>query len=125
MYTFLPRVAAMITDYSSLWADFLVLDRPMGFFCPDLAEYADGRGLDNEFTRELPGPLLQSDEELVDFLSAPELDSAEQREQRSRCASWIGLVPGTSPAEDLISWAFEDDGDAVARPGRPARPVRA
>jgi len=121
MYTFLPRVAAMITDYSSLWADYLVLDRPMGFFCPDLAEYEDGRGLDGEFSRELPGPLLQTDDELLAFLSAAELDSPEQRAVRSRCAEWIGLVQATSPAEDLISWAF----DGPRRATRRARPVRA
>ena len=34
LYAFLGKSAELITDYSSVWTDYLVLDRPLGSSCP-------------------------------------------------------------------------------------------
>lgn len=44
-YELLGHAECLITDYSSIWVDFLVLRRPMIAFCPDLVSYQADRGL--------------------------------------------------------------------------------
>jgi CDP-glycerol glycerophosphotransferase len=71
LYQMLARASGLITDYSSAWTDFLVLDRPICFFCPDLQEYAETRGLNvPDLLPLLPGPLLERPDELAAFLRA-------------------------------------------------------
>jgi CDP-glycerol glycerophosphotransferase (TagB/SpsB family) len=69
LYQLLARASGLITDYSSAWTDFLTLDRPICFYCPDLDEYADMRGLNvPDLSALLPGPLLERPDELAPFL---------------------------------------------------------
>ncbi|WP_258527826.1 bifunctional glycosyltransferase/CDP-glycerol:glycerophosphate glycerophosphotransferase [Streptomyces sp. NBRC 110611] len=59
----------LVTDYSSLAADFANTGRPMLFLTPDLPHYRDTlRGFTLDFEARVPGPLLASTGELVDAL---------------------------------------------------------
>lgn len=60
----------VISDYSSLAGDFMLLDRPALFFQPDLDEYLAERGL---YFDPLKSPLIvaRTEDELVDILSKP------------------------------------------------------
>lgn len=53
----------LISDYSSIFFDFLVTGRPIYFFMPDLAEYKESRGIYIS-PDELPGPISESLEDL-------------------------------------------------------------
>jgi CDP-glycerol glycerophosphotransferase (TagB/SpsB family) len=105
-YSFLPDVACLVTDYSSIWTDFLLLDRPIAFYCPDLVDYGDGRGLAPGFEGVVPGPLFESDAEFLAHLSRGSMDDERQREQRRLAKKAIGLVESLSPAEELVRWAL-------------------
>lgn len=59
----------LISDYSSIFFDFLQTGRPIVFFTPDLADYAGTRGLYFE-PEEWPGPVLMSAREVGDELHA-------------------------------------------------------
>ncbi|WP_285116078.1 glycosyltransferase [Leifsonia sp. fls2-241-R2A-40a] len=59
----------LISDYSSIFFDFLQTGRPIVFFTPDLADYAGTRGLYFE-PEEWPGPVLMSAREVGDTLHA-------------------------------------------------------
>ena len=57
---------AMVTDYSSTMFDFAVTGKPMVFFTYDLADYRDRqRGFYFDFSPEAPGPLVETDAELI------------------------------------------------------------
>ncbi|MEW1657115.1 CDP-glycerol glycerophosphotransferase family protein [Streptomyces sp. NPDC093707] len=59
----------LVTDYSSLAADFAGTGRPMLFLTPDLAHYRDTlRGFSVDFEARVPGPLLSSTGEVIDAL---------------------------------------------------------
>jgi len=50
----------LITDYSSIWVDYLALDRPVIGFVPDRHRYeTEDRGFITNFGEIFPGPLLQ------------------------------------------------------------------
>jgi CDP-glycerol glycerophosphotransferase (TagB/SpsB family) len=50
----------LITDYSSIWVDFLLLNRPVIGFCPDLESYLEHRGFLYDFHYIFPGLLTPS-----------------------------------------------------------------
>jgi CDP-glycerol glycerophosphotransferase (TagB/SpsB family) len=69
LYSLLARCDALITDYSSIWTDFLVLDRPIGLFCPDLDLYVATRGLNiPDYAAVAPGPFLATKHDFEVFL---------------------------------------------------------
>ncbi len=59
----LPVADLMITDYSSVMFDFLLYQRPIILFAPDLEQYEAERGFYLNY-REIPYPLAQTAEEL-------------------------------------------------------------
>lgn len=56
----------LITDYSSVFFDFAVTDRPILFYCYDLAHYAGQvRGFYLDVPGELPGPVAEDTDALI------------------------------------------------------------
>jgi CDP-glycerol glycerophosphotransferase (TagB/SpsB family) len=90
----------LITDYSSIYLDFLALDRPILFVPYDLAEYDKRRGFMLEYERATPGPKVTT---FATFLAELELS----------------LTSPTRYAEERASaLAFfheHQDGDACSR----------
>jgi CDP-glycerol glycerophosphotransferase len=59
----------LVTDYSSVASDFLLLDRPIVLFCPDLEAYDGNRGFALDPHEFLPGIQTSTPDELVSALS--------------------------------------------------------
>ena len=59
----------LVTDYSSIFFDFLPLDRPLIFFTPDDVDYSASRGLYFPL-EDLPGPVARTVSQLVDAVRA-------------------------------------------------------
>ena len=83
----------LVTDYSSVMFDYAVLDRPMMFLVPDLADYRDRvRGFYFDFEADAPGPLFTHQADLVRHLAEMNGDDdgyAGARAQfRERFAPW-------------------------------------
>jgi CDP-glycerol glycerophosphotransferase len=57
----------LITDYSSIFIDFLATGRPVLFYTPDLDNYTDSRGLYLP-VEKFPGPVCRDVAELADCL---------------------------------------------------------
>ena len=65
-----------VTDYSSVAIDYAVLDRPIGYFCPDRADY--NRGFIEEVVPAFygAGEMLDGIEALAEFLAGPRRNSS-------------------------------------------------
>lgn len=57
----------LITDYSSIFFDFLSTDRPIVFFAPDREEYHGSRGV---YLEELPGPVVEDLGDLLEVMQS-------------------------------------------------------
>ncbi|WP_018757160.1 CDP-glycerol glycerophosphotransferase family protein [Paenibacillus terrigena] len=68
LYELLGQVDALITDYSSVYFDFLILDKPIGFAIEDLSNYNDSRGftVDNPLDF-MPGPKIYDINDFLNF----------------------------------------------------------
>ena len=56
----------LITDYSSIWTDYLLLDKPVIGFCFDYDKYIDGRSMMYDLEKVFPGKITRTYEELLD-----------------------------------------------------------
>lgn len=89
IYPLLPLCAALITDYSSVYMDYLQLGRPVVFLVPDLAEYAaNDRDLQFDFDTMSPGPHCTMWAEALERLDRPAADDgyAAERQRLSQLA---------------------------------------
>jgi len=70
IYSLLPATDALISDYSSIIFDYMMLERPIIHYLPDLGEFrASSRSLVFDPTEIAVGPVCRTPEELTDALS--------------------------------------------------------
>ena len=125
-YQLLGITRGLITDYSSVWTDYLSLDRPIGFFCPDLDAYQAARGLNVEHYEEiLPGPLLHSKDTVDAFLDECLEDSIAARARRRQVALTIGTGEAAGATDRLLAALGLTTAPQLSRrPRAGARPAR-
>ncbi|WPD19674.1 CDP-glycerol glycerophosphotransferase family protein [Thermaerobacter composti] len=120
IYEYLAGVDVLVTDYSSLCVDFLVLRRPIVFYVPDLEEYDRVRGIHWRYPDDFPGDVAASMDELVPVLehvlTRGRLTEAGARRQAVLYDRYFALPPGracerlTARIEELMDrrWPRHD-----------------
>lgn len=89
LYTFMPQCDAMITDYSNIFFDFLLLDRPIGFTEDDLEDYLDKRGFVVDDPQDYkPGMRIKTLDDLYRFIDAVADGSDDYKIDRDRVNGW-------------------------------------
>ena len=69
VYQLLPYVDILVTDYSSLWIDYLLLDRPIVYLPYDLEEYRQYKGFFINFEENTPGTKSTTQKEFIIHLN--------------------------------------------------------
>ncbi|WP_135806644.1 CDP-glycerol glycerophosphotransferase family protein [Halorussus marinus] len=75
VYPLLRAVDALVTDYSSVYFDFLLRNRPVAFYAFDLDRYRAERGFYFDYEAVTPGPVARTFPELLAALDRT-LDAA-------------------------------------------------
>lgn len=69
LYPVLGQTDALITDYSSVYMDYLLLDKPMAFVIDNISEYSENRGfIFKNPQKYMTGPCLKNKDELYEFI---------------------------------------------------------
>jgi len=97
VYPLLRAVDALITDYSSVYFDFLLRDRPVAFYPFDLDRYRAERGFYFDYEAVTPGPVARAFPALLDALDRT-LDAA---------ASGVDADPDAARRRALRETLFE------------------
>jgi CDP-glycerol glycerophosphotransferase (TagB/SpsB family) len=79
----LPIVDVLITDYSSIYFDFLLLDRPIIFSCFDRDDYERERGFMIDYEANTPGAKVRTAGELLAELNGLLLGHDAHRQSRA------------------------------------------
>lgn len=89
VYPIFREVDVLVTDYSSVYFDYLLLDRPVAFYAYDREEYAESPGFNLDYDEVTPGPVAATFDGLLDALGdafeSPEAH-ADERERVRRLA---------------------------------------
>ncbi len=102
LYQMVGAADLLITDASSVYVDYLLLDRPVVIAFPDFAAYRDSRGFALEpIESYFAGPLARSYPELVAAL-AEALDGDPHAARRARIAAQFHDRPGGGATARLL-----------------------
>ncbi len=83
LYPLVGRADALLTDYSSVYIDYMLLDRPIGFVTDDWEAYRDSRGfVFDDPIAMMPGPFITDYHQLTAFLDDVLAGEDSFREQR-------------------------------------------
>ena len=92
-----------ITDYSSVFFDFANLKRPLLFFAYDLEDYKEEiRGMYLDMEKELPGPVVQTNDELIDALRHLDEVTEQYRERYERFYDKFCHIDDGNAAERVV-----------------------
>lgn len=129
LYGLLSLSQGLLSDYSSVWVEYLELDRPIGLICPDLEHYEAVHGFKSPGLREVAGPLLlRTAAEMQAFLLDVSRGRDRQLHQRRRCMRRLGVRPRTRRTERLLQAlnkraAQHSHGEPFRGLSRPQRPA--
>lgn len=85
LYELLSKVDGVITDYSSVAIDYLLLNRPLAFTLDDFKTYEESRGFVFEDPLEyMPGPHMYELKDMLSFIHDVSLGNDEYEEQRQQ-----------------------------------------
>lgn len=103
LYELLGASAGLISDYSSVWTDYLVLDKPIAFLIPDKQDYASGRGVYPADAIEwLPGNEINNQSDVHSFVHEILGQGPSTASLRSQAADRLGLVRPDALAADAL-----------------------
>lgn len=105
----------LITDYSSIYFDFLVTRKPILFYMYDKEKYIDARGTYIEITQDnIPGPIVKTIEEVIDSIhNVEKVKEAFNTQYEDAivkyCANQDGQV-----TKRIVEYLFDKKGEVLA-----------
>lgn len=108
LYQLLGAADALVSDVSSVWVDYLALDRPIGFYAPDLEDLnRQGKLNIDDPDALLPGTRLRTAGDAVRFVHDIAHKQDELRPSRFPGAQKIGPISEGGIADRLLDWLNE------------------
>ncbi len=101
-YPDLPLFDLLITDYSSIFVDFLLLGRPIVFFVYDLEKYKKEVGLFEDFDNLSPGPKAFNNEQLLGELKQILSGSDQYKNKREEVKKIFYTFPDGNAAKRIV-----------------------
>ena len=111
LYDLLKEIDVLLSDYSSVAVDFLLLEKPMTFICSDMIEYQKIRGfVFKNVVDYLPGPIIKNKKEFIEYINNIESVNEEWESVRLELKNLFHKYHdgnATSRVVDLIFGAHE------------------
>jgi CDP-glycerol glycerophosphotransferase (TagB/SpsB family) len=112
IYPFLKYIDVMITDYSSIYTEYLLIDRPIIFFWADYDHYmAVDRGFQFPFDEMCPGPKCRTGRQLLNELESALLGIDEWKEERKKLRNKAFLYQDGKSAQRIADYLLKKDFD--------------
>jgi len=101
----LTAVDILISDYSSIFFDFLGTHRPILFYVPDLQDYSENRGLYIPID-ELPGPVSEHLEDIADYINNIETVQLQYKTKYDAMYDWCSSREDGQVVNRVIDTVF-------------------
>ena len=106
LYPLIKQADFLIGDYSSVYLQYLMLNRPIGFAIPDVDDYREKRGFVFEPVEEyMPGPKIMCKEHLYKFIEMISLDVDEYEEERKRVNRLVNFYQDGKSCDRLMEYS--------------------
>lgn len=103
LYTLIGNSDALITDYSSVYFDYLLVDKPIGFTIPDINEYKRKRGFSvNDPESLMPGVKIKTKQELIKFFISLSKEEDYYSKDRNRISKLVNHYSGEEHSKYLL-----------------------
>jgi len=106
-HQFLTEIDILITDYSSIYFDFLLLDRPVIFYTPDYGAYQEIRGVHPNYENVIAGPRINSFEELVKQLESNMKGIDEYAKRREEIRNQFFECTDGNACEKIVEFVYD------------------
>ncbi|MBO0448868.1 CDP-glycerol glycerophosphotransferase family protein [Enterococcus sp. MJM12] len=101
-------VDVLLTDYSSIFFDFLVTNKPILFYCWDKDLYSNERGL--YFGEEIfPGPVLETMDEVIESFNKLSDISTTYQEKYQRAKELFCPYDDGNVTKSVVEYIFKDN----------------
>ena len=108
LYELLGKCDAMITDYSSVYYDYLLTDKPMGLTIGDIDEYIAKRGFVYKKPLDiLKGEYIYNTDGLVDFLTNVVNGNDIKKEERTQIKNMIHTIQDATSAQTVGEYIID------------------
>lgn len=99
----------LITDYSSVFFDYSILDRPILFYVYDIDNYRDSlRGFYFDIENHSPGPLLKETEEVISAIKGLELVSSQYADKRKEFKEEFAQWEDGNATKRIVEHVFQE-----------------
>lgn len=100
LYKFVAGSEALVTDYSSIYVDYLLTNKPIAFYIPDYSEYMNNRGfVFDDYEKTIVGEVCQTSDELIEFLRNPTVD----RENYERIKNEFNEIQDAISSQKIVA----------------------
>lgn len=83
LYELLPETSALLSDYSSVVIDYLLLQKPVVMVMSDVEDYRNTRGfVFEDLEAHVPGPMITNLDGLLDYFEHSEIIDGQWKNQR-------------------------------------------
>lgn len=108
IYPVLSKTDILVTDYSSVLFDFLIVDKPIILYPFDYDKYEQQRGFYYDYYTDLPGRVAETSREFINTLEETLNGDDKNHEQRHRVNNQLNPTCGKLASECIISKITED-----------------
>lgn len=106
LYEMLKQSQFIIGDYSSVYLQYLLLDRPIGFAIPDIDKYREMRGFVVEPIEDyMPGPKIRCKEDLYKFIDDIAKGVDDYKDERKRINNLVNQYQDGKSCERLLKFS--------------------
>lgn len=104
LYRLCSQADAMITDYSSIYFDYLLLNRPIGFTEDDIDTYAGNRGFSVKNQDECkPGFRIKTKQDFYQFVNDVVTEKDDFASERANVNSWANTYTDNKSSERVLN----------------------
>lgn len=105
LYSVIAECDVLLTDYSSVYIDYLILDRPIGFIIDDFEEYKNSRGfVFDKYDDWMPGKKIKNFNEFKEFILNTKNGIDEYKNIREKIDKKVNKFKDEKSSERLIEF---------------------
>ncbi len=101
VYELMTETDALLSDYSSVSFDYMLLDKPIGFTIDDIESYKIGFSVENPLYY-MAGNKIYTYEELVDFIVSVKKNEDNYKEERHKINDFCNFYKDANSCERVV-----------------------